>query len=63
MVQWLRCHASNAGGMGLIPGREIMILHAAQCSQKNKKVNFKKSSEHIFESFSRKPETDVRCSH
>ena len=23
MVQWLRLHASNTGGMGLIPAREL----------------------------------------
>ena len=27
MVQWLRHCASNAGGMGLIPGQESNILH------------------------------------
>ena len=29
-VQWLRLCASNAGGMGLIPGQGIKILHATQ---------------------------------
>ena len=27
MVQWLRLHASTAGGMGSIPGQEIEIPH------------------------------------
>ena len=29
VVRWLRFQASNAGGMGSIPGWETMILHAA----------------------------------
>ena len=33
-VQWLRLHASTAGGMGSIPGRGTKIPHAAQRSQK-----------------------------
>ena len=41
MVQWLRLHAFNAGGMGLIPGQETKILHAiphdVQHGQKFKK--------------------------
>ena len=36
-VQWLRLHASNAGGTGLIPGREAKIPHAAWRGQKKKK--------------------------
>ena len=35
-VQWLRLHASTAGGTGLIPGWGTMIPHAAWCG-KNKK--------------------------
>jgi len=31
VVQWLRLHASNAGGMGLIPGQGTIIQHAVQC--------------------------------
>ena len=27
VVQWLRLHASNAGGAGLIPGQGTMIPH------------------------------------
>ena len=30
VVQWLRLHASNAGGMGSIPGQEIKIPHASR---------------------------------
>ena len=37
MVQWLRLHASNTGGTGLIPGWGTKILHASQFSQKKKK--------------------------
>ena len=34
VVQWLRLCAPNAEGTGSIPGRETMISHAVQCSQK-----------------------------
>ena len=37
MIQWLRLHAPNAGGMGSILGQETKVLHAMQCSQKKKK--------------------------
>ena len=37
-VQWLRLHASTAGGVGSIPGWETKIPHAARCRQKKKKV-------------------------
>ena len=36
-VQWLRLHASTAGGVGSIPGPGTKILHAKWCSQKKKK--------------------------
>ena len=29
VVQWLRLHAPNAGGLGLIPGRGTKIPHTA----------------------------------
>ena len=35
-VQWLRLHASNAGGMGLIPGQGTKIPHATGWGQKIK---------------------------
>ena len=35
--QWLRCHASTAGGIGSIPGQGTKIPHATQSSQKKKK--------------------------
>jgi len=35
--QWLRLHTSTAGDMGLIPGLETKIPHAAWRSQKKKK--------------------------
>ena len=34
LVQWLRLSASNAGGLGLIPGQETKIPHAVQCDLK-----------------------------
>jgi hypothetical protein len=36
VVQWLRHHASNAGGVSLIPGWGPKIPRAAWCSQKRK---------------------------
>ena len=35
-VQWLRFHASTAGGMGLIPGQGTNILHALPPKIENK---------------------------
>ena len=37
MVQWLRLHAFNAGGMGLIPGLGTKIPDAMRSGQKEKK--------------------------
>ena len=37
VVQWLKLCASNAGGMGLISSQGTKILHAEQCSRKEKK--------------------------
>jgi len=34
VVQWLRLHAYNAGGVGLISGKGIKIPHASCCSPK-----------------------------
>ena len=31
VVQWLRLHASTAGGTRLIPGQKTKTLHAVQC--------------------------------
>ena len=39
-VQWLRLHASIAGGAGSIPDRGTKIPHAMRCSQKKKKKFF-----------------------
>ena len=36
MAQWLRSHASNAGGTGSIPGRGRSACHAAQPKKKQK---------------------------
>ena len=33
VVQWLRLHATTAGGRGLTPGRGTEIPQAARCSQ------------------------------
>ena len=37
MVQWLRLHASTAGGMASNPGQRTRKPYAVQCSQKKKK--------------------------
>ena len=34
--QWIRLHASTAGGEGSIPGQGTKILHAMQCSQRKR---------------------------
>ena len=41
MVQWLRPHASNARGIGSIPGKETKIPDAVWCCQTNKQTNKK----------------------
>ena len=33
MVQWLRLHSSNAGGIGSTPDQGTEILHAIHCGQ------------------------------
>ena len=42
MVQWLGCHISIAGGIGLIPGQGTKILGVTQpslpCTKKRGKV-------------------------
>ena len=38
MVQWVRFHASTAGGAGLIPGQGTKITHAAWYNQKQNKT-------------------------
>ena len=43
VVQWLRLHASNAGGMGSIPGWGTKIPHAMECGKKNTKKQTKKT--------------------
>ena len=45
VVQWLRLCASNAGGMGLIPGQGTKILHASRCGKEKKKKKKKKDTE------------------
>ena len=42
VVQWLKLHASKAGGMGSIPGRGTKIPYAIGHGQKNKFSNLKK---------------------
>ena len=36
VVQWLRLHASTAGGTGSIPGGATKIPHAWRCGKKKK---------------------------
>ena len=36
VVQWLRFHTPNTGGLGLLPGQGTKILHVTQCNQKKK---------------------------
>ena len=40
VVQWLRLHASTAGGTGSIPGQGTKIPHATQSSQKKKRLTW-----------------------
>ena len=37
VVEWLKLHASTAGGSGSIPGQGTKIPYAAQHNQKKKK--------------------------
>ena len=48
MVQWLRLHASNVGGVGLISGWENKIPHAGMHCQKIKNLKIKKRQEMFF---------------
>ena len=43
-VQWLRIHASTAGGTGSIPGQGTKILNALQCGQKKKEKEMKEET-------------------
>ena len=45
VVQWLRLRASNAEGMGSIPGRGTRIPHALRHHQKNPT---KQNTNHMF---------------
>ena len=38
-IQWLRLHASTAGGAGSIPGQGTKIPHAMWCDQKKQELN------------------------
>ena len=42
-VQWLRLHASNAGGTVSFPGWGTKTPHVARCSQNQNKTNKKKN--------------------
>ena len=44
MIQWLRLHATNAGGAGLIPGQGTRVSQAMWCSQKESQHLFKRLS-------------------
>ena len=49
MVQWLRLHALNAGGTGLVPGGGTEIPHVTWCGQKkNFFFNVKKKNTHLL---------------
>ena len=39
VVAWLRLQASNAEGLGSIPGRETRVPHATRYDQERKKKN------------------------
>ena len=43
-VQWLKLCASNAEGVGSIPGRGTKIPHATYHGQEKEKLNFNKFS-------------------
>ena len=58
-VQWLRLHASNAGGAGSIFGRGTKIPHVSGCSQKVKKKEKKKVWSQDLEAGSHKWEHSV----
>ena len=47
MVQRLRLHASNAGGVGSIPGQGTKIPHATRCGQITIIIIIKKKEEVI----------------
>ena len=48
VVQWLRLHASTAGGIGMTLCWRTKILPATQCNQKKKKKVDRKTNEHIL---------------
>ena len=56
VVQWLRLRASDAGGVGSIPGRRTKIPHAVRCGQKKKK-----KKRHVIEGVSQWRCGDKRC--
>ena len=45
MVQWLRQHASTAGGLGLILGQETKISHPTSQDPKNRETKTKNRKE------------------
>ena len=45
VVQWLRKHASTAGGLGLIPGQETKISHPTSQDPKNRETKTKHRKE------------------
>ena len=45
MVQWLRQHASTAGGLDLIPGQGTKIPHAVSQDPKNRETKTKNRKE------------------
>ena len=54
VVQWLRLHTPNAGGLGLMPGQGTKISHCCVAEKRRKLFSnclvLKKSYSHIFNS-------------
>ena len=48
MVQWLRLHASTAGGLGSIPGQGTKILQALWHGKKKNSKVFKKEMQYFM---------------
>ena len=61
MVQWLRFHASIAGGMGSIPGQGTKIPHATWHSQLKKKKMMKgKGAHNRFKKFQERVDSETK---
>ena len=60
MVQWLRFHASIAGGMGSIPGQGTKIPHATWHSQLKKKKMKGKGAHNRFKKFQERVDSETK---